>query len=176
MPELLNTVLASLVAVVNGIGYTILAITVAKFVVRYVAFEIQGLRGSQCTRRLGDIRLELGGRIVLAIDFMVIADVIHSGLVQTRDSLITLALFVLVRSVLAYFIGLVSDDAFSSALIDFADDGEINFAYNVDDITTAVPEPSSVGLVALGLAVLGSAARRPRQGFPRDHREGVHHA
>ena len=111
MPELLNTVLESLVAAVNGVGYTILAITVAKFVVRYAAFEIKGLRGDQCTRRLGDIRLELGGRIVLAIDFMVIADVIHSGLVQTRDSLITLALFVLVRSVLAYFIGLDMKDA-----------------------------------------------------------------
>ena len=37
---------------------------------------------------------------------MVVSDVIHSGLVDDRDSLITLGVFVLIRSVLAYFLGL----------------------------------------------------------------------
>ena len=41
---------------------------------------------------------------------MVISDVIHSGLEKTRDSLITLGLFVLIRSVLAFSLGLDMKD------------------------------------------------------------------
>ncbi len=60
---------------------------------------------------------------------------------------------------IAYFLGLVSTDDFSSALIDFADDGEVNFAYNVDDITTAVPEPGTALLVGFGAVALGVLRR-----------------
>lgn len=94
----------------DGVGYAILLLTVVKFVLRYVAFEFQRMRGIDCARHFRDIRLELLSHIILAIDFMVISDVIHSGLVQTRDSLITLGLFVLIRSVLAFFLGLDMKD------------------------------------------------------------------
>ena len=61
---------------------------------------------------------------------------------------------------LVYFLGLVATTQFSSATLDFADDGEINFAYNVDDITTAVPEPGTLVLLGMGLVVIGQRARR----------------
>ena len=54
---------------------------------------------------------------------------------------------------IAYFVGLISDTSFSSATLDFADDGETNFVYNVDDIVTAIPEPGT--FVLLGAALLG---------------------
>lgn len=61
-----------------------------------------------------------------------------------------------------YFLGLVSTSTFSSATIAFANDGEVNFAFNVDDITT-VPESGTLAL--LGLGILGWLAlgdSRPR--------------
>jgi hypothetical protein len=61
---------------------------------------------------------------------------------------------------LIYFLGLVSTTQFSSATLDFADDGEINFAYNVDDITTAVPEPGTLPLIGIGLVVTAVGRRR----------------
>ncbi len=61
---------------------------------------------------------------------------------------------------LVYFLGLVATTQFSSATLDFADDGEINFAYNVDDITTAVPEPGTLVLLGMGLVVIARHSRR----------------
>lgn len=110
MAEWLVYALELLTIAVDGVGYAILLYTVVKFVPRYIAFEIERLRGFECAKRFRDIRLELGSHIILAIDFMVISDVIHSGLIQTRDSLITLGLFVLIRSVLAFFLGLDMKD------------------------------------------------------------------
>ncbi len=106
MPELVVTILEGFRLVVDGIGFAILALTVAKFAVRYAAFEFDRLRGRECAEWFREIRLDLGSHIVLAIDFMVISDVIHSTLVHTRESLITLGIFVLIRSTLAFFIGL----------------------------------------------------------------------
>ena len=110
MPEPVLHGLELLTIVVDGAGYAILLFTVIKFVIRYVVFELQRLRGMDCLRHFRDIRLELLSHVILAIDFMVISDVIHSGLAQTRDSLITLGLFVLIRSTLAFFLGLDMKD------------------------------------------------------------------
>ena len=110
MPEWATSALEVLAALVEGVGFAILAFTAAKFVFRYVAFEIERVRGFDCAKRFRDIRLELGSHIVLAIDFMVIADIVHTALVNTQESLLTLGLFVLIRSVLAFFLGLDMKD------------------------------------------------------------------
>lgn len=59
---------------------------------------------------------------------------------------------------IVYFVGLTSSEAFSAATIAFADDGEINFAFNVDDITT-LPEPRPMALATLGLLHLALVVR-----------------
>ena len=110
MPGFVITALEVLTLMVDGIGYAILFITAVKFIIRYVAFETQRLKGIECAQRFREIRLDLLSHIILAIDFMVISDVIHSGIVETRESLITLGIFVLIRSVLAYFLGLDMKD------------------------------------------------------------------
>lgn len=52
---------------------------------------------------------------------------------------------------LAYFIGLISDDAFDEALLRF--DGGDNFFFNLDDLTYVVPEPGGLPwLVLVALA------------------------
>lgn len=110
MPEWAVTALEFLAITVEGVGYAILLFTVVTFIFRYVAFLFQRLRGFECIRRFRDIRLELMSHILLAIDFMVISDIIHTGLVQTRDSLITLGVFVLIRSALAFLLSLEIKD------------------------------------------------------------------
>ncbi|MEM9522995.1 MAG: DUF1622 domain-containing protein [Pseudomonadota bacterium] len=91
---------------VDGVGYAILIFTVVKFVIRYLAFEFHRVRGLKCAQMFREIRMEFLSHVILAIDFMVVSDVIRSGLIQDRESLITLGVFVLIRSVLAFFLGL----------------------------------------------------------------------
>ena len=105
-PEFFLQSMEFLTLVVDGVGFAILTFTVIKFVIRYVAFELQRVRGHECAKIFQDIRVEFLSHVILAIDFMVVSDVIHTGLVHTRESLITLAIFVLIRSVLAFFLGL----------------------------------------------------------------------
>jgi hypothetical protein len=61
---------------------------------------------------------------------------------------------------IVYFLGLVSADLFSAATLTFADDGEINFAFNVDDIIRAIPEPTTGILLSLGLVSFAILRRR----------------
>jgi len=105
-PEFFLHGMEFLTLVVDGVGFAILTFTAIKFVIRYVAFELQRIRGRRCARMFQDIRVEFLSHVILAIDFMVVSDVIHTGLVHTRDSLITLGIFVLIRSLLAFVLGL----------------------------------------------------------------------
>lgn len=110
MPDWMVAAFEVATGFVEAVGYTLLFYTAVKFVLRYVVFEAQRVRGFDCARRFRDIRLDLGSHIILAVDFMVVADIIHTGLVQTRESMIELALFVLIRSVLTFFVGLDMKD------------------------------------------------------------------
>lgn len=61
----------------------------------------------------------------------------------------------------AYYIGLTSDTAFSSATLQFDTAAEGAFLYSIDDITvSAVPVPAAVWLFASGLIGLTGVARR----------------
>ena len=106
MPPVIFNFLEYVTLFVDGVGYAILIFTVGKFVIRYVRFEMQRLRGLPCVMLFQDIRVEFLSHVILAVDFMVVSDVIRSGLIHTRENLITLGIFVLIRSILAYFLGL----------------------------------------------------------------------
>ena len=64
---------------------------------------------------------------------------------------------------IVYFLGLISDTPFSSATLESANDGEINFAYNVDDVTMAAPEPGTPVSLAAAAALLALTAIRWRR-------------
>ncbi len=65
---------------------------------------------------------------------------------------------------ITYFVGLISTDSFTAAGVRFAADGEVNFAFNIDDVTYVVPEPTTLTLwlAALAAMLTGSSNRFPR--------------
>jgi len=65
---------------------------------------------------------------------------------------------------IVYFVGLISTHTtFQVATLQFANDGETNFAYNVDDVVMAVPEPGTFALCAGGLVAVALRSRRARR-------------
>ena len=99
------------------------------------------------------------GMFVVTSDFAALDEILLSvgggGLVGNSATEET----VLADGGLVYFLGIISDTPFSGATLDFANDGEVNFVYNVDSVTTAVPEPSTAVFVAMGLVMLASHRR-----------------
>jgi hypothetical protein len=73
---------------------------------------------------------------------------------------------------IAYFVGLTSTVPFSTAQIRFQDDGEVNFAFNVDDIQFTVPEPTTLVLWLAALSTCLAGGRTPRRprAKPNAHR------
>lgn len=92
--------------VVDLIGIAILLATAVRFLIHYVGFEIARVRGLDCVFRIRDMRLRLGSYILLALEFMIISDVVHSALKQTLDGLLGLGMLVLIRSAISFFLGL----------------------------------------------------------------------
>ncbi|NKB68998.1 MAG: DUF1622 domain-containing protein [Candidatus Latescibacteria bacterium] len=106
MAEFIEMPLEYAAASIDLIGIAILLIAAVKFLFHYAAFEIGRVRGFECVFQIRDLRLRLGSYILLALEFMIISDVIHSALSRTLDDFLILGAVVLIRSALSFFLGL----------------------------------------------------------------------
>ena len=91
---------------IDLIGITILLIAAVRFVIHYAKFEIARYRAMDCVYQIRDMRLQLGSYILLALEFMIVSDVIHSALSRTLDDFLLLGVLVLIRSLLSFFLSL----------------------------------------------------------------------
>ena len=71
---------------------------------RLLASEFAHIRGKGDRVKFEQIRVEFGQRIVLAIEFLIVADLIATILNPTFDELLNLGIIVGVRTVLSYFL------------------------------------------------------------------------
>lgn len=104
--EVITSTLEIIAWVIDLIGITILLIAAVRFLVRYVMFEYERLSGMMCVIHIRDLRLQLGSYILLALEFMIVSDVIHTAVSRTMDDLLLLGLLVVIRTALSYFLSL----------------------------------------------------------------------
>lgn len=97
--------------VIDLIGIAILLLSAMKFVYHYLAFEVGRYRRLDCVVQIRDMRLQLGSYILLALEFMIVSDVIHSALNRTLDDFLVLGILVLIRTALSFFLGVDLRDA-----------------------------------------------------------------
>lgn len=103
--EIVKEVLEFIAIAVDLIGLAILLLGASKFLISYVAFEFRNVVGRDCAVRIRDLRLLLGSYILLSLEFMIISDVIHSGLSRTVNNFLVLALLVAIRTAIGFFLG-----------------------------------------------------------------------
>ncbi len=105
MVEQIETVLETIAFAVDLVGISILVYAALKFIAHFLAFEIKQLRGLDCVEGIRDMRLRLGSYILLSLEFIIISDIIMTGISRNVDDLLALGLLVIIRVVLSFFLG-----------------------------------------------------------------------
>lgn len=114
--ETLAPSLEFIAIVVDLIGVALILIGASKFAFKAVAIEVQRLRGLACVRRIRHNRVELGGYILTALEFMIVSDILHTVITRALEDLYFLGLLVLIRTAISYFLGLELKEAERSEL------------------------------------------------------------
>ncbi len=113
--EQIEAVLEMIAVAVDLVGITILLLAALKFVVHFIGFEFRRLEGLECVDEIRKLRLGLGSYILLALEFMIVSDVVNSALSKNLDDFLLLGLLVVIRTALSYFLGRDLDEVKAQA-------------------------------------------------------------
>lgn len=102
--ESLHPTLETIADIVDLGGLLIIAIGTLKFLWLFVTLEYDRLAGHECTGRILGARRILGGYILVALEFMIVSDVIMSVVSQSLESLAYLMGIVTIRTAIGYFL------------------------------------------------------------------------
>ena len=103
--EKVITVLETIAVAVDLVGIAILIYAALKFIVHYLTFEIKQLQGLESVEGIRDLRLGLGSYILLALEFIIVSDVIQTAISRDVEDLTALGLIVIIRVALSFFLG-----------------------------------------------------------------------
>ncbi|MFB1004532.1 MAG: DUF1622 domain-containing protein [Bacteroidia bacterium] len=108
--EFIQTVLAHIADGIDIIGVLVLLYGFAKGIFRF--FKVETARGhfKINLQELQKIRCEIGVYILLALDFLIASDIIHTIFDLDRDQLMTLAVMIVMRTGIGYFLGREIDE------------------------------------------------------------------
>ncbi len=81
-------------AAIDYIAIALILIGAIKFALRAILIEVRRLAGIACLHQIRRNRLELGGYILAALEFMIISDIIHTALTRKVEGLYFLSLLV----------------------------------------------------------------------------------
>ena len=91
-------------SIVDYMGLTILLIGAIKFLGMYAVVEARRLVGHKCVEQLQTARRVLGSYILLALEFLIVSDILVSALSRSLESLGYLAGLVAIRTTIGFFL------------------------------------------------------------------------
>ena len=103
--ELIDHYLEHIARLVEFIGIMSLLIGTIRTVIQGIREEVRLPTGLANVLSMQQVRLELGGYILLSLELLIVADIIRSVLSRTIDDLIILAILVLIRTAISFFLG-----------------------------------------------------------------------
>lgn len=104
MHELLEAWVEWIVPAIQAVGVIIVLWGVIEALLALVRRGWRRLTGNRARPGLGAIRISIGRKLVLSLEFFIASDIIQTVVVPTWESLGTLAGIVVIRTVIAYFI------------------------------------------------------------------------
>jgi uncharacterized membrane protein len=91
--------------VIDIIGIAILIFGFAKLLIKYLGKEFLKHPFRTPLTEIQKIRCELGIYILLALDFLIASDIIHTIMKITKEQLIELSVMIILRIAIGYFLG-----------------------------------------------------------------------
>jgi uncharacterized membrane protein len=101
----IENILEHLVQIIELISTAILLTGFGKAVFGFVKAEWRSLLRPKNPDGLSQLRLQLGTYILLGLDFYIVSDIIHSMIRPELNELINLALIVVLRTTIGFFLG-----------------------------------------------------------------------
>jgi uncharacterized membrane protein len=103
--EQVETILETISVAIDLFAIGMLVYAALRFVGHFLAFEIKRMQGLECIEGIRDLRLRLGSYILLALEFIIISDVIQTAISRDVDDFLALGLLVVIRVALSFFLG-----------------------------------------------------------------------
>lgn len=103
--EVIKEIFEYLADGIDIIGITILLYGFAKAIIRFIKVEFKKEEFGIKVSSLQAIRCEIGIYILLALDFLIASDIIHTIFEMEMDQLLGLAIMIVVRTGIGYFLG-----------------------------------------------------------------------
>ena len=102
--DIIKSTLLVIAEIIDIIGVVILIFGFIKVLFNYVRTEFKDILRTH-VRLLQQIRCELGIYLLLALDFLIASDIIHTIADLNQEQLIELSVMILLRTVIGYFLG-----------------------------------------------------------------------
>jgi uncharacterized membrane protein len=91
--------------IVDLFGIGILLLGFVKGIFLFGRLELERMRGEKDADDIFALRSTIGGYIILALDFLIISDIIHSVIKPDFNELINLGIIVVLRTSIGFFLG-----------------------------------------------------------------------
>ena len=102
--EVIKSILLVLAEIIDIIGVVILLFGFMKVLLNYIRTEYKSILDTPI-RALQRIRCEMGIYILLALDFLIASDIIHTTTELSQEQLVELSVLILLRTAIGYFLG-----------------------------------------------------------------------
>jgi len=103
--EHLKSALEAISLGIDLAGISILLFGFIKGIILYVKSELQRPGGGSEVSLIQELRCKIGLYILLALDFLIASDIIHSTVNKELKDLYELGIIVLLRTAIGYFLG-----------------------------------------------------------------------
>ncbi len=103
----IENIIASIAFVIQLCSASILLFGFVKIFIKFWLFELKSFRfkSKETSSNFKQLKNDIGAYILLGLDFYIIADILESMVAKDEKSLIRLALVIVIRTIIGYFLG-----------------------------------------------------------------------